>query len=127
MSTEVRHLHTMRHLTRPSDEFIFHDNVEQFLEKATATTTSKYISTNERIIKHSIKAATKQAITNTKNILHWLKPIKDGGIAQIQKWRRNKLVHDAYSKKKKRKGSTVAPRLIQPSLLGYITLQQDLD
>ena len=38
LSTEVRHLHTMRHLTRPSDEFIFHDNVDQFLEKATATT-----------------------------------------------------------------------------------------
>ena len=38
LCTEVRHLHTMRHLTRPSDGFIFHDDVDQFLEKATATT-----------------------------------------------------------------------------------------
>jgi len=75
----------MRNLTRTSDEFIFHEDVEQFLEKATATTTANYISTNKRIIKHSIEAAKKQAITNTKNILHWLKPIKEGWIAWIQK------------------------------------------
>jgi len=93
----------MRHLTRPSDDFLFYEDeeLEQFLEKATATTAANFISTNKRIIKHSIVAAKKQAITHTKNILHWLKPIKDGGLERIQKWKRNKLVHDAYSKKKK--------------------------
>ena len=118
MSTEVRHLYSMQNLTRPSDEFIFHEDVEQFLEKATATTAVNYISTNKRIIKHIIEAAKKQVITNTKNILHWLKPIKEGGIAQIQKWRHNKLVHDVYPKNKKRKESSVVPCLMQPSLLG---------
>ena len=38
--------------------------VEQFLEKATATTAANYISTKKRIIKqHSIEAAKKQEIT----------------------------------------------------------------
>ena len=128
LSTEVRHLHSMRHLTRPSDDFLFYDDdeLEQFLEKATATTAANFISTNKRIIKHSIVAAKKQAITHTKNILHWLKPIKDGGIERIQKWKRNRLVHDAFSKKKKRKEVTAAPREMQSSLVGYITLQGDL-
>ena len=85
LSTEVRHLHSMRNLNRPSDEYIFPENVEQFLEKATATTAANYISTNKRIIKHSIEAAKKQAMTNIKNILHWLKPIEEGGIARIHK------------------------------------------
>ena len=38
LSTEVQHLHSMRNLTRPSDEFIFHEDAELFLEKATAIT-----------------------------------------------------------------------------------------
>jgi len=94
----------MRHLTRPRDDFPFYEDeeLEQFLEKATATTAANFIiSTNKRIIKHSIVVAKKQAITHTKNILHWLKPIKDGGIEWIQKWKRNKFVHDAYSKRKR--------------------------
>ena len=125
LSIEVRRLHSMRDLTRPSDDFIFHKDVEIFLEKATAKMAANYISTNKRIIKHSIAAATKQAITHTKNILHWLKPIRAGGKERIQKWKRDKLVHDAFSKKKRRKDAPVESRLMQ-SLLGYITLQQDL-
>ena len=115
LSIEVRHLHSMRHLTRPSDDFTFYEDeeLEHFIGKAaTATTAANFISTNKRIIKHSIVAAKKQAITHTKNIIHWLNPIKEGGIARIQKWKRKKLVHDAYSKKKKRKEVTAAPRVV---------------
>ena len=46
-SSEVRRLHSMRDLTRPSDDFIFHEDVEMFLEKATATMAANYISTNK--------------------------------------------------------------------------------
>jgi len=60
--------------------FIIISHMEQFLNKVTATiTAANYISTNKRIIKHSIEAAKKEAITHTKNILHWLKLIKEGG------------------------------------------------
>ena len=84
----------------------------------TAATSANNISIDRQIIKDSIEAAKKQAITHTKNILHWLKPIKEGA-KQVT------VVNDVYSKKKKRKDTSVGPRLIHPSLLGYITLQQD--
>ena len=56
-----------------------------------------------------------------------LKSIKAGGKERIQKLKRDKLVNDAFSKKKKlKKNTAVEPCLTQPSLLGYITLHQDL-
>ena len=92
----------MRDLTRRSDEFIFHDDVEKILEKGTAKMVANCISTNKWIIKHSIEAAKKQAIAhNTKNTLHWLKPIKEDGKERIQKWKRDTLYYTTHSRRKR--------------------------
>ena len=129
LSKEIRQLHTLRDQTRPSDDVLFYDDVDEFLANTTTTRAANYTSSTKRIIKHSVAAATKEAVTKTKNIHKWFQPIKEGGLARIQKWRRNKLVHDAYSKKRKRKAqTTVEPiKYMQPSLLGYISSQQDME
>ena len=127
---EIRKLHSLRNQTRPSDDFIFHDDLEGFLEKTTATKAANYISSTKRIILHSITAAKKAAAARTQNILEWFKPVDPEGLNRIRKWRRDKLVHDAFSKKKKRKlkkkNAVVPIRYRQPSLTGYISLRQAL-
>ena len=109
---------------------LFQDDLEGFLENTTATKAANYISSTKRIILHSITAAKKAAAARTQNILEWFKPVDPEGLNRIRKWRRDKLVHDAFSKKKKRKlkkkNAVVPIRYRQPSLTGYISLRQDL-
>jgi len=85
---------------RPSDDFTFHDDLEGFLENTTATKAANYISSTKRIILHTITAAAKAAANRTKNILEWFKPVNPEGLKQRRKWRRDQLVHDAFSKRK---------------------------
>ena len=89
-----------------------------------------YISSTNRIIIHSIAAAAKAAVNKTKSILEWFKPVDPEGLNRIRKWKLDQLVHDAFSKKKKRKlkkKNTVQPiRYRQPSLTEYISPLQDL-
>lgn len=100
---EIRKLHDQRDQTRPSDDFIFHDDLEGFLETTTTTRAANYISSTKRIILHSVAAAAKAAVNKTKNILDWFKPVDPEGINRIRKRKHYQLVHDAFSKKKKRK------------------------
>ena len=109
---------------------MFHDNLERVLENTTATRAAHYISSTKQIILHSVPVAAKAAVTKTKNILEWFKPMDPEGLKRIHKWKQDKLVHDTFSKKKKqklKKKNTVEPiRYRKPSLTGYILLQQDL-
>ena len=100
---EIRKVHNLRDQTRPSDDFIFHDDPERFLENTTATKAANYISSTKWIVLHSIAAAAKAAVNNKKNILEWFKPVDQEGLKRIQKWKRDQLVHDAFSKKEETK------------------------
>ena len=82
---------------------MFHDDLEGFLESTTATKAANYISSTKRIILHSITAAAKAAANRTKNILEWFKPVDPEGLNRIRKWRRDQLVHEAFSKKEETK------------------------
>ena len=103
LKIEIQELHNLRDQIRPSDNFIFHDDLGGFLENATATRAANYISSTKEIILHSVAAAAKAAVTKTKNILECFKPVDPAGLKWIQQWKRNNLVNDAFSKKKKRK------------------------
>ena len=102
-SRQLKRLRIEIRQTRSSDDFIFHGDLEESLENTTATRASNNISSTKRIILHSVAAVAKAAVTKTKNILERFKPGDPEGLKRIQKWRRDKLVHDAFSKKKKRK------------------------
>ena len=82
---KIRKLHSLRDQTRPSDDFMFHDDLEGFLENTTATKAANYISSTKWIILHSITAAAKAAVNKTKNILEWFKPVDPEGLNRIQK------------------------------------------
>ena len=97
---EIRKLHNLRDQTQSSDDFIFHDDLKGFLENTIATRAANYFSSTKRIILHSVTAAVKAAVTKTKNILGWFKPVDPAGLKRIQKCKRDNLVHDGFSKKK---------------------------
>ena len=69
---------------RPSDDFHFYDDVDEFLANTAATRAANYISSTKRIIKHSVAAVTKEAVTKTKNILKWFQPIKERRLERIR-------------------------------------------
>ena len=66
---EIRKLHNLRDHTRPSHDFIFHDDLKGLLENTTVTTAANYISSTKRIILHSVATAIKAVVTKTKNML----------------------------------------------------------
>ena len=51
---QIRQLHKLCDQTRPSDAFIFHDDLDGFSEHITATRAANYISSTKRIILHSV-------------------------------------------------------------------------
>ena len=81
---EIRKLHNLRDQTRPSDDFIFHDDLDGFLENTTATKAANYISSTKRIILHSIATAAKAAVNKTKNALEWFKPVDPEGLTALR-------------------------------------------
>ena len=58
---EIRKLHNQRDQTRPSDDFMFHDDLERFLETTTVIRAANYISSTKWIIIHSVAAVAKAA------------------------------------------------------------------
>jgi len=44
---EIRKLHSLRDQTRPSDDFILHDDLKGFVENTTATKAANYISSTK--------------------------------------------------------------------------------
>ena len=80
LSIEILQIHKLRDQTRPSDDFLFHDDLEGFLENTTATRAANHISSTKRIILYSVAAAVKAAVNKTKNIHEWFKPVDPEGL-----------------------------------------------
>ena len=80
LSIEILQIHKLRDQTRPSDDFLFHDDLDGFLENTTATRAANYISSTKRIILHSVATAAKEAVNNTKSIINWLNPVHPGSL-----------------------------------------------
>ena len=62
LSIEIKP-HTLRDKTRPSNDFLLHGDIKEFLANTTATRAAKYISSTKRIIKHNVAAAVKAAVS----------------------------------------------------------------
>ena len=123
---EVRALHAMKDKVRPSDSYLFHPDVEEYLEAATASTIANYIVSHRKYILGSVDKWAKKAADKTRSILNWFVPKLDGGIERLHKTQRDKFIHDAYNKKKRRKQKAVTCNLTQSSISAFVTLNQNL-
>ena len=122
----ARRMMTQRPLVRPSDQWMFPTDPEAYLETATAHQLGTWIASRRKTIKNSTKMAAKESSRGTANITTFFQPKDPGGVARMQRWQQDKLVHDAYCKKKRRKAQP-ASRSAQQKITGYLTLRGQLD
>eukprot|EP00534_Pseudo-nitzschia_fraudulenta_P008245 CAMPEP_0201144276 /NCGR_PEP_ID=MMETSP0851-20130426/6050_1 /ASSEMBLY_ACC=CAM_ASM_000631 /TAXON_ID=183588 /ORGANISM="Pseudo-nitzschia fraudulenta, Strain WWA7" /LENGTH=118 /DNA_ID=CAMNT_0047418957 /DNA_START=72 /DNA_END=428 /DNA_ORIENTATION=+ len=117
---------TQRPLVQPSDQWMFPTDPDAYLETATAHQLGTWIASRWKTIKNSAKMAEKESSRGTANITTFFQPTDPGGVARMRQWRQDKLVHDAYCKKKRRKEQP-ASRSAQQTITGYLTLRGQLD
>ena len=117
---------TQRPMVRPSDQWMFPTDPDAYLETATAHQLGTWIASRRKTIKNSAKMAAKESSRGTANITTFFQPTNPGGVARMRRWRQDKLVHDAYCKKKRRKDQP-ASRNAQQTITGYLTLRGQLD
>jgi len=108
LTTEIFHLKGLQPQTRPSDSFLF-DGIAAMLQDANPHTLEDWVLSRRPAIYHSIKQAKHQASANTHNLYHWFKPLTPTATttAKLQRWTRNRLVFDPFSKKKRHKLCTL--------------------
>ena len=106
----------------PIDNFLFAD-IDDTLANSNSQTLGNWIATRQHAIKASAAKAKKLAVTNTPSIIQWLLP---GGAATATRlrWRRDKLLFDPYSKKKKRRKKQSTG--IQTSITHFLSLNNIL-
>ena len=107
---------------RPCDHWIFPDSPTLFLTTATAKHLGTWIASRRRIVRHSVKAATRDATTNTPNIVTFFPPASPEGAARLQRRRQDNLIHDAYCKKRRQKQLSTS-RHAQPSIVRFLSLR----
>jgi hypothetical protein len=122
--TRARLLIEKQPLCRPSDHSLFPSNPEEFLTNSTIHQLSTWIATNQQAIENSTKQASVLAIANTNPVTRYFPPLPSTNSSRSRQWHQDKLIHDPYSKKKKRKGSSRAAR--QPTLLHFLSLRNKI-
>ena len=102
----------------PVDTFLF-DDIDDTLAHSSAQTLGNWIATRQHAIKASAAKARQLSATNTPSILQWFIP---GGAttATRLRWRRDQLLFDPYSKKKKRREHTTTGK--QTSITHFLSL-----
>jgi len=106
----------------PCDHWLFPANPSLFLTTATANRLGTWIASRRRAVRHSIKAARRDASTNTPNIVTFFPPARPEGAAQLRRHRHDNLIHDAYCKKRRQKQPSTS-RHAQPSIVRFLSLR----
>ena len=119
----IRVLHEYRDKCRPSDQYLFHENVDKFIKEAPISHLANYLKSNKKAIQNSMKQAAKGAVRGTTSIMQYFQPVNEGGITRIMRRLRDQTRYDAYGQKKKRKKKSkdLYPSLQVP-LTQYISL-----
>ena len=107
---------------RPCDHWLFPDNPTLFLTTATANRLGTWIASRHRAVRNSVKAARRDATTNTPNIVTFFPPARPEGAAQLRRRRHDNLIHDAYCKKRRQKQQSTS-RHAQPSIVRFLSLR----
>ena len=108
-------------LVRPSDQWIFPDNPDTFLETATGNRLGTWIASRRKAIKNSADMAEKESSRGTANITSFFTPTNLDSVAWMWQWHQDKLIHDADYKKRRQKLQPTS-RSAQPLITGYLTL-----
>ena len=126
----VRELHKLEEHARPSDSNLFYSDVEETIERVTASTLEAFIAMKTRAINNSVSEWTKRSTGKCKSIVDWFrvrgKKNKES-IEKIEKRQRDFYRHEAHKKprkKKRNRDSTVYSTMRQTALSGFISESQ---
>ena len=116
---EINRLELLHPKMRPSDSFLL-QGISTLRESTTSKVMATWIASRRPAIYNSIAMAKKGATDNTPSLYQWFKPIRASATTaqRLQRWTRNKLVYDPFSKKKRRKRVVSC----QPKLTPYLSL-----
>ena len=62
----------MKNEARAGDRFLFHDNVDEFIEKSSAKRIGSWVRSHRIAIKNSVNKWKKSSISGTQSILDWI-------------------------------------------------------
>ena len=69
----VQASHDLQEIARPSDSFLFYQDVEKEIEQAAAAKLERFIVMTTRPIHNSVSKWTEQAKSKVKSIVEWIK------------------------------------------------------
>ena len=99
------------------DQALFPEDPTALLQKTSTTELGNWIAAHKPAIHLSIKRA-KEQDTQSNTITKWFKPLKNK-ISGLLRWKRDRLQHDPYSKKKRHKQISTG---FQTPLTRYLSL-----
>ena len=100
------------------DQVLFPADPKTLLQKNSTMELGNWIAAHKPAIHLSIKRAKEQDIQHTNIITKWFKPLKNT-ISGLLRWKRDRLRHDPYSKKKRHKQISTG---FQTPLTRYLSL-----
>ena len=115
---EVRRLNAMRPNARPSDECLFIDKEDEFIDKSSAKTIATYISSHRRAIINSVKKWAKLSYTGVATISQWASCNNSAETME----RNNSIRRD---RRRRRLAARSTTRQI--SISGFLSLTQRID
>ena len=124
--TACRMMTHTKKLVRPSNQWMFSTDPDTFVETATANRFGTWIASCQKTIKNSAKMAKKESSRGTANINTFFKPTNPDSVARMRRWRQDKLIHDAYCKKRRRKVQSTG-RSAQQTITGCLIQSEQLD
>ena len=75
LTIETKRLNSLKDDARPGDRFLFHDNVNKFIEKSSAKRIASWVCSHRIAIKNSVNKWRKSSINGTKSILDWISTV----------------------------------------------------
>ena len=73
VAINVRALHKLEEIARPSDSFLYYQDVEKEIEQGTAVKLEEFIAMKTRPIHNSVKKWAKGAKSGVKSIVGWIR------------------------------------------------------
>lgn len=122
LAEEVRRLQMLREQARPKDAFLFIDDVEEYLKKATIYTMTTYIAMTRKAILKSVKQWKEPHDEGVVSVVEWIRvvPGNEAFIKQAEK-RAREIWRDGRKKKRRR---CIGTKRVQLKLDNFFSIYQ---
>ena len=101
------------------DRFIFPSDPQEILNNTSTRELSNWIATRKPVIMASMRKAKKLDSQNTSVITRWFAPLVPTSVTRLLRWKKDRLLHDPYSKKKRHKRQKSGQQM---SIHSYLSL-----